>query len=335
MDIRRLRYLDQVLTDGGFRGAARTLGIAQPTLTVQINQLERDLGLTLLDRTRRPVRPTAAATQIMARVRGVLALVQELEADAARLSQKQTRQLRVGTHQCAASLLPPVLAGFSRQYPNVDVLLREELGRDALRLLLRGALDVCVLALRRDVDRLPSELHAKRLFSFDYVLSMPPAHRLAGRRTIELRELANERIIVSTGPSGTTLKQALASAGVPVHVAFETDDLGVVPSLVARGTGLGFTADYVVRASQPQLCTVGVSDLPTKHDALLTWPRAQGDDATLEMFIRYMCARRWRPSGEHHDQPSISLAQTRAFSQRKQARRTRGEQPRLHSGPWR
>ncbi len=259
MELRQLRYLDRIVATGGFRSAARELGITQPTLTVQVRLLERDLGFRLLDRSRRPIQTTPAGHRILLRVRELLALLDELNDDATSIASTEAGYLRLGANQWAASLLPPMLAEFAKRHPNIDVLLHQCTTRDTRRLILRGELDLCLLALRSDFEHLPGQLESARLFSFEHVFAVPADHRLADRGVVQLCELANERLLISRGTSGTMLQNALTEAGVTAHIAVATTDAELVTSFVAQGMGIGFTPDFLAEAHASR-----TEDIPRK-----------------------------------------------------------------------
>jgi DNA-binding transcriptional LysR family regulator len=291
VELRQLRYLDRVAATGGFRSAARDLGVSQPTLTAQIKDLERDMGVMLLDRSQRPIRLTPAGQVIVVRVRELLSMATRLTDDIADIAKQHQGRLRLGTNQWATPMLPLLMAGFGHIYPNIEVVLRECVSRDAPRLMLRGDLDVCILAVRAGIEPLPERLQATRLFSFEHVFVVPPGHRLEGCALVKLDDLAHERLVLTSGMSGTLLKEACAQAGITPHVAVETNDAEMVPTLVAQGMGIGFTPDFVIRRSQPQLKTFKVSDLSLVGEALLAWTAQAQDQTALRAFLRFVRAQ--------------------------------------------
>src|SRR5207244_11817807 len=132
------------------------------------------------DRTCSPVRPTPAGEVVIAHGREVSAVVTRMHAEVTRIAEQQTGRLRLGTNQWAEPLLPSLMAGFSTRYPNVHMLLRG-VSHEAPNLILRGELDVCLLALHPGEGELARQLQSLRLFSFEHVFAVHPSHRLAGR----------------------------------------------------------------------------------------------------------------------------------------------------------
>ncbi len=295
MELRQLAYLDKVVAAGGFRSAARELGVSQPTLTAGIKQLELHMGVMLIDRGRRPIRATPYGEIVVARAREVFASLDRLNADLADIAARQTGRLRLGTNQWVARGLPPLLAAFASRYPNIDVLQRRVMSREAAKLMLSGSLDVCLLALREDDAPLPRQIESTRLFSFEHVFAVLPSHRLAERSEIGLEDLVGGRLVLSTGEgsSGMLLRQALSAAGVDPHAIYESDDMEMVPSLVQQGVGIGFTPEFMVTRSHPILKTFRVANMSLKNDALLTWPTRLRGDPALRAFIAFVTSQRW------------------------------------------
>jgi DNA-binding transcriptional LysR family regulator len=291
MELRQLRYLDRIVASGGFRKAARELGMTQPTLSAQMRLLERELGIQLLDRKMRPIRPTAAGELVLTHAHVLLGDLERLRGELAQLSQPKG-QLTIGTHPCVAVILPTLLAAFADQYPNIDIRLQEGSRTETATLIERGDLDAGVVTLRLARERLADELHSLRLFSFEYVFAVPCSHRLADRTFVRLRDLADERVVLSSGTSGVMLKSALARAGISVHVAFETDDAATLTALVQHGQGIGFAPDYQLAEADSTLKALKVIDLSVTDDALLAWSGRRGRDPVLSAFVAFIGAQR-------------------------------------------
>ena len=294
MELRQLEYLEKVVAAGGFRNAARALGVTQPTLTSAIQQLELEIGVLLIDRTCRPVRITPSGEAILAGSRDVLASMARLNADIALVAQQQTGRLRLGTHQFVAPIVPALMASFTSRYPHVDVL-QERIGREGPKLILRGDLDVGLLAVRHRDDPLPRQLASTRLFAFEHVFAVLPEHPLASRTVVSLRDLAGERLVISTGAggAGALLKQALADADVKPDMIYETNALDTLPSLVEQGIGIGFAADFTLALGYPNLKTFSIADISLRSDAYLAWSRQHRTEPALRAFIACATSQQW------------------------------------------
>jgi DNA-binding transcriptional LysR family regulator len=89
------------------------------------------------------------------------------------------------------------------------------------------------------------------------------------------------------------LKSTLAKAGIAPHIAYETDDLDFMTSLVAQGRGICFTPEFVVRQSQPSLKTFSVSEVSFNIDAVLAWAARLRDVPTLRSFVAFVTSQPW------------------------------------------
>lgn len=307
-----MRYLISVIQHGGFRSAARELGVAQPTLTAQVRQLELEVGALLVDRTSRPIRPTAAGKVIVARGHELLAMVAQLEFEISAMATQQTGRLRLGTNHWAMPIVPSLVAAFTACYPNIDVLLRG-VSNEAPRLMQCGELDVCLLALRIGEEHMPRQLQSRRLFSFEHVFVVSPGHRLADQSVVNLEELAGERLVLSSGNSGASLKQVLSQAGMSAHVAVETNEMEMVISMVAQGMGIGFTPEFLVRRSHPELSVFRVSEVSLKSEAFLSWSAHLPDAPVLKAFVEFVSAQRWRAEYRRDDHTHTRAPSRRHF----------------------
>src|SRR5262245_41165906 len=165
MEIRHLRYFVTVVQERNFTRAAEKLHIAQPPLSRQIQQLEEELGLTLIDRDSRPLRTTEAgrllfehATQVLERVEGMRAIMKRL---------KGTERQRFVIGFVASTMyavLPDLIRRFRAAAPDVDVSLVELISFEQIAALKDGRIDVGFgrvrfedPSVRRDV------LHEERL----------------------------------------------------------------------------------------------------------------------------------------------------------------------------
>jgi DNA-binding transcriptional LysR family regulator len=297
VELRQLEYLEKVIAAGGFRNAARELGVTQPTLTSAIKQLELEIGLLLIDRSSRPIRITPSGEAVLADSRAVLASMARLQADIAQLAQQQTGRLRLGTHQFVAPIVPTLMAAFTSRYPHVDVL-QERIGLEGPKLIMRGDLDVGLLAVRHRDDPLPRQLASTRLFAFEHVFAVLPDHPLASREVVSLRDLAGQRLVLSTGAggAGAMLKQALADADIKPDMMYETNALDTLPSLVEQGIGIGFAADFTLIRGYPNLKTFRIADISLRSDAYLAWARQHSTDPALRAFIACATSLEWNPA---------------------------------------
>lgn len=197
-ELRVLRYFVAVAEELHFGHAAARLHIAQPSLSVQIRNLERSLGTPLLVRSSRGVALTPAGDVLLGHARILLADADRAAAATRRAAQENSQKLIVGFQaNAAAELTPKVLAAFRRHHPNVQVQMRSYAFADPTAGLADGSADVAFIRPPvPDFDGLCS----LSLFSEPRVLAMPDTFRLASRTTIFVEEVLDEPFVARHAP---------------------------------------------------------------------------------------------------------------------------------------
>lgn len=251
MELRHLRYFVAVAGELHFGRAARQLRVAQPALSQQIQRLEYELGVLLLERTRRRVALTAAGQAFLEEARRVLADADTAVRAARRASRGETGRLRVGFVDLAMwGALPTILRRHAERFPGVELQLTELHREPQRQALLRGVLDIGFLTWRTG----DTELDGVEVSSDPLVVALPEQHRLARLRRIPVARLADEPW-VSFPRELKTLYLDLtfatcAAAGFVPRVVQETAQLHSLTALVSAGLGVALVPSVVARAAR-------------------------------------------------------------------------------------
>lgn len=252
MELRHLRYLVTVVDEGTVTAAAQKLHVAQPGVSAQLRQLERELGETLLERGPRAVVPTEAGRAVLPHARVALAAVDGARDAVAALRGLLRGRVAVGM---ASSLPDTVLAdpvgAFAAEHPGVDVTLREGTADELAGELRAGRLDAAVVG---HPGPLPPGLEGRELVEEPLVAAVAADDELAGRAALDLDELASRPLICLPRRHGlrTTLDAALAAHGVTARVAFEAGAMSLLLRLAARGAGIAVVPAPAVLAPAVQ-----------------------------------------------------------------------------------
>jgi DNA-binding transcriptional LysR family regulator len=269
MELRHLRSFEALVGHRHFGRAAASLHLAQPALSQQIKQLERELGVELFTRTTRRVEVTEAGERLRSHARTVLAGADEAVADLRRLASGTTGRVAVGFVGTATYDVLPGLARRAREeLPDVELELRGEvLSPDLARGLLERTHDLAVLRPGVD-DRLAwRPLRTERL-----VAALPRDHRLARRRRLDLAELAGEAFV--THPSGhrssfqRTVLDACAAAGFVPDPVLEVAETATLMVFVAAGMGVALVPEPVRSLGLAGVVHVPLRRAPTAELAL-------------------------------------------------------------------
>jgi LysR family transcriptional regulator, cyn operon transcriptional activator len=234
VELRHLRYFLAVADEAHFRRAAERLHVTQPTLSVQVQELEKELGVALFDRIGRRVRLTQAGQVFRGYAERVMGVLEDGKTALAEIDGMLRGSLAVGVVQTVnAYLIPPVIARFSTDYPNVHLRVEELAAGEIESGLLDGSLDLGISFL----PPAHKEIEAERLFEEELVLAVPPSHRLAGRERVRVAELAGEPLCL-LGQGFCTrriIEDCFDRAGTQPKVVVEMNSVEGVMAVVEAG----------------------------------------------------------------------------------------------------
>ena len=252
MELRHLRYFVAVAEELHFGRAAQRLRVAQPALSQQIKQLERELGTTLLARTKRRVALTEPGRLFLPEARRTLAHAAAAADVARRAAAGEAGRLRIGYVDSALwGELPAVLGAYRETHPAVQLAMLERLPAQQIAGLRAGDLDVGIGPPPPNVR----ELETAPVSEDRIMLALPAAHPLTARDAIDVAELAGEPWVLVNARTPSRLRDAVtaacAAAGFTPRVAQEVRQLDALVALVSAGLGVTFvpsTAERLPRA---------------------------------------------------------------------------------------
>jgi len=297
MELRHLRYFLAVGEELNFTRAAKRLHIAQPPLTQQIKALERELGLTLFDRSAYRIELTAAGKAFMVEVTRILSDVRAAVLIAQRAARGTVGQLRVGFTE-SATFNPRVTAAFRdfrAAYPDVEVSLEEHPSVELSRALRDGRIDAAFVRppLQREEGLVLHALEAEEM-----VVAVPSSHRLAMRKTVTLRDLAAETFILYPRAVRPGLADAVVAAceraGFTPRVAQYAPQLSSTINLVAATLGISIVPTSMQGMQSHAVCFIPIVGRPLLA-ALGIARRAEETSPAVLAFVE--AARRPRRRG--------------------------------------
>jgi DNA-binding transcriptional LysR family regulator len=240
--------------------------VAQPAVSKQIRDLERELGgVALFERVGRNVRLTEAGQALLEHVRIILAQVEAARAEIQERMGLERGRVAIGAPPTVGiQLLPGVLAAFNQRYPGLELVMREGGTQSMLGLLETGEVDLAVVTLpvpeaRRKEGR--GGLHVAVLFTEELVVVVSPAHRLAGRGMIRFAELAAEPFLLYPPGYGMRDKtlEACQRAGFTPRIVLDGGEMDMVLRLAETGLGIALMPRLALDGSR-SLVALRVSD---------------------------------------------------------------------------
>ncbi|MGX7827491.1 LysR family transcriptional regulator [Actinokineospora sp. 24-640] len=241
LDVRRLQVLRAVVTSGSVTAAATNLGYTPSAISQQIAALEREVGIDLLERLGRGVRPTPAGLLLTEHAGLIGSRLAEAETALADLRAGVTGRVVVRYFATAgAALVPPALARLRDEHPGVRVDLKLIDPEDPLIEVERGHADLAIF-IHRSSRLVSPGVRTVHLLDDPYQAVLPRGHRLAAKRVLDLADLADEPWVGNEWPPGPCLRvllTACAAAGFSPDVVVESEDYTTAQGFVAAGLGV-------------------------------------------------------------------------------------------------
>lgn len=279
MELRHLRYFRAVAEELHFGRAAQRLHIAQPPLSQQIRQLERELGVELLIRSTRHVALTPAGQAFHARAIAILDAVDDAADLARRVADGTTGRLTIGCVGSATySVLPRLVRALGELLPDVDVRVRGEMLAPAqLAALAAGEIDLALLRPPVIDPGLCTEIIRRD----SLLVALPEGHRLSKRKALAIGDVREEDLVAHAGGGRSVMALLLATlcadAGFTPRVRHEVEETSTLVTLVAAGLGAA-----IVPAPTSALDIAGVVYRPLQPKSLgvelvAAWPASPHD----------------------------------------------------------
>jgi len=246
IEFRHLRTIKAIHETGGLARAADTLGITQSALSHQIKGIEDQAGVELFVRRSKPLKLSAAGQRLLAAADRILPEVAALEAEFSGLVQGRAGRMHIAIecHACFEWLFP-VLEGFRKAWPDVDVDIRPGLAFDALPALRKEEVDLVVSS---DPEEIPGVTFLP-LFDYEPVFVAAANHPLAQKEFVTADDFRDETLITYPVERSRldVFSQLLSPAKVNPKEVRQVELTAVILLLVASNRGVAVLPDWVVR----------------------------------------------------------------------------------------
>jgi len=237
INLHQLKIFHTVARSSSFSRAAAELLISQPSVSIQVGELERQLGADLFELVGKSVRLTEAGRVLDDYAARILALIDEARGAVDELKGLRRGRLLLGaTPTPGTYVLPPLLGRFKEQYPGIEIILHIKETRRIQEMLLAHELDLGVVGGKVGFPDLESSV----FLTDELVLVVAPSHRFAALPAVRGADLAGEPFILRERGSGNreVVDDALHQAGVHVTPVFELEGAEMVKQAVAANLGI-------------------------------------------------------------------------------------------------
>lgn len=294
LTLRQLQIFVAAAKNLSFARTAEELHLTPPAVSMQLKQLEENIGLPLFERSGREVRLTAAGSLFVHHAARILGEIKDTEFSLQSLLDAETGQITVGMVSTAKYFMPRMLAGYSRENQGVEVQFMVGNREVILQKLVDNELDLAIMG------RMPSEVDATSLpmAVHPYVIVAPPDHPLVGVASFDLQELRGETFLLREEGSGS---RRVAEEMFKNHLFTPEKTLSLgsnetIKQAVMAGMGISLISLHTLML---ELKTGALSILDV-----------QGTPIERKWYLVHMNSKRLLPSGQRFKSYLLENAET-------------------------
>jgi DNA-binding transcriptional LysR family regulator len=302
VELRHIRYFIEVAEQLNFRKAAQRLRIAQPPLSRQIRQLEDYLGVALFVRDKKRVELTKPGQAFLEEARKLIVQADNATEAARHAQNQQARTVRVGIASGLGGVVSQVIFGHRKQSPATEIECRDIFSSFQSEALRKHEIDVGFL--RPPIDR--TNLDCELLYEEGFVVTLPKSHRLAKRKSVRLKEIAGEPLIIFDRNFSSALydkilglytRHGFTPRLIQAHVE-PHEEAGAI--MVAAGKGIFMGGGAIVNRSVSglELALVGLNEPDAKIEIYAAWRKGEKSAAILG-FLNTASNIIWTRSQRH------------------------------------
>lgn len=293
MELRHLRYFSAVAHYLNYSEASRRLHIAQSAISQTIVDLEDELGVKLLLRTKRSVQLTAAGTTFLREADEILRRTNEAQRLTQRAARGEVGTLSIGFFGTAAApILPPLVQAYRRKFPDVELRLFELNPDQQLAAFDEGRIDLGfsrpLPAARR------SEFEEEVVYTDRLAIALPSSHALASQRVVRLKSLAGEPFVQFHRKGAPGLFDEIIGvcrrAGFSPRIVNEPNFMATVMTLVESELGVSLIPRCVRTLNRPQVVIRPIEPKSGRIPLCVAW-RKSAHDPALAAFVDTLRAK--------------------------------------------
>ena len=292
MDLWQLKIFCKVIELKSFSKAGKAVHLSQPTVSNHIKDLEDHFDCRLIDRLTKEAVPTKAGELLYGYAKKLLALRDETETALAEYNGKIRGRLVLGGSTIPGTyLMPPMIAGFKRQYPDVIISLIIGDTAHVISGILDGSLELGLVGARAETHK----IEQKKVISDEMRLIVPAHHRWANKNHVSLKQLVSEPFILRERGSGTlkSLHQNLRDQGHAVEDLKVIAELGSTEAIcqgIKNGVGVSVLSTLAVAEDLQagKLSALKVDGLQLERSFYLTRHRHRSPSPLHQAFVKFL-----------------------------------------------
>ncbi len=285
-----MSYFVEVVNEGGMTNASKSLYIAQPTISKAVKDIEKELGMPLFDRSKRELKLTDAGQVFYQKCKEILALYNNLPVEINSLLGLETGHISIGLSAVMnMNKFIQILGEFHKLYPNITYNLVENGGKMIESQLANDEIDIGITTLPVD----GTIFNSIPLYQEDLKLVVNKEHHLAHRKTVEMKELANEDFILFNEDFylNDKIREAAKNAGFIPKTISKISQWNFIENLLNAHLGVSILPDNIVRMLDSNFKHININDSAMKWELGVIWKKEKYLSHATRQWIDFMSQR--------------------------------------------
>jgi LysR family transcriptional regulator, low CO2-responsive transcriptional regulator len=293
--LHQLKVFEAAARHGSFTRAAEELFLTQPTVSMQIKQLTKSVGLPLFEQVGKRLYLTEAGRELFATCRQIFDTIAQFEMKVADLKGLKQGQLRLAVITTAKYFIPRLLGPFCQLYPGIDIALQVTNHEGILERMSANLDDLYILSQvpeHMDVNYQP-------FLENPMVVVAPINHRLAKEKNISIQQLEDEPFIMREPGSGTrrSIQKLFDEHNISVKVKLELGSNEAIKQAIAGGLGISVLSRHTLMPESSDLTILDVEHFPIKRDWYMVYPNGKQLSIVARTYCEYLldAAKQFNP----------------------------------------
>lgn len=290
MQLQQMRYVLEAADKKSFSAAAKSLFLSQPSLSQQILNLEKELGVALFVRHSKSVSLTEAGENFISHARKILNETDQLANHMKKYSVLEAGTLRIGMLWIAGYLgLPRVITDYHRLYPQIHYQLHVEGSKTLLHMLASRQIDAAFV-IHSDVPDVTEDLESHKIMDDYYVAVISSRNPLSEKDVLSIHDLDNENILMPSKESAfrKDMEQILLAHRVSPHILCETSQSDIVMQLAAENLAVGFASRSIAEKLLLPDCRIVPLEIHLSRPIYYVTPRELLDYPSIRSFTDFV-----------------------------------------------
>ncbi|PMB46145.1 LysR family transcriptional regulator [Fischerella thermalis CCMEE 5205] len=284
--LHQLKVFEAAARHGSFTRAAEELFLTQPTVSMQIKQLTKSVGLPLFEQVGKRLYLTEAGRELYATCRQIFDTIAQFEMKVADLKGLKQGQLRLAVITTAKYFIPRLLGPFCQLYPGIEISLQVTNHEGILERMTNNMDDLYIMS------QVPEHLDVsyQQFLENPLVVLAPINHPLAKEKNIPIQRLADEPFIMREPGSGTrrAVQQLFDQHGVTVKVKLELGSNEAIKHAIAGGLGISVLSRHTLLPDSGDLTILDVEHFPIKRDWYMVYPSGKQLSIVARTYFEYL-----------------------------------------------